>query len=211
MESKVLSAQGKELRTIELSDRVFNRKVSDGAIYYAVQAELNNRRVGTAKVKTRGEVVGSRKKPWRQKGTGRARVGTRQNPVWVGGGVAFGPQPRSYSVRMPRKQKRAAMMSVLSMKMQEGMVTVVEDFRIDSGKTRELVSVMKNLVPEERTMLLLPDEDSVMVKRAARNVPWLKHASYKRMSVKELFYSRRIVITESAAKGLGRMYDEPEV
>jgi large subunit ribosomal protein L4 len=208
MQAKVLSTEGKELRTIEVSDRVFNRTISEGAIYYAVQAELNNRRVGTAKAKTRGEVVGSRKKPWRQKGTGRARVGSRQNPVWVGGGVAFGPQPRSYSVRIPRKQKRAGMMSVLSMKMQEGVVTVVEDFNVESGKTRDLVRVLKNLVPEERTMLLLPDADSHLVKRAARNVPWLQYASYNRMSAKELFYSRHIVVTESAATALGELYGE---
>lgn len=207
MDAKVLSTQGKELRTIQLSDRVFNRRVSEGAIYYAVQAELANRRVGTAKAKTRGEVVGSRKKPWRQKGTGRARVGTRQNPIWVGGGVAFGPQPRSYHVSIPRKQKRNALFSVLSMKAQEGSLVVVEDFDVETGKTRDLVKIMSGIVPEERTTLILPDENSVMVKRAARNIPWLGYLSFKRLSTKELFYSQRIVITESAAKGLGEMYD----
>ena len=207
MKAKVLSIEGKELRSVELSERVFNRNVSEGAIYYAVQAELANRRVGTAKTKTRGEVVGSRKKPWRQKGTGRARVGTRQNPIWVGGGVAFGPRPRSYEVRIPRKQKRAALFSVLSMKAQEGNLVVVEDFNVESGKTRDLVKIMGNLVPEERATLILPDENSELVRRAARNIPWLGYQSYKRLSTKDLFYSTRLVITESAAKNLGAMYE----
>jgi len=206
MDAKVLSVEGKELRTIELSDKVFARPVSEGSIYYAVQAELANRRVGTAKAKTRGEIVGSRKKPWRQKGTGRARVGTRQNPVWVGGGVAFGPQPRSYEMRLPRKQKRAAMFSVLSMKAAEGNLLVVEDFNVESGKTRDLVAIMKNLVPEEKATLILPDENTELLRRAVRNVPWLGYLSYKRLSAKDLFYSRWVVITESAAKSLGEMY-----
>lgn len=207
MDAKVLSVEGKELRTIELSDKVFGRPVSEGSIYYAVQAELANRRVGTAKAKTRGEVVGSRKKPWRQKGTGRARVGTRQNPVWVGGGVAFGPQPRSYEMRLPRKQKRAAMFSVLSMKAAEGNLVVVEDFNVESGKTRDLVGIMKKLIPEEKATLILADDNTELVRRAARNISWLGYLSYRRLSTKDLFYSKRLVITESAAKSLGEMYE----
>ena len=207
MNANVLSTDGKQLRTIELSDEVFGREISEGAIYHAVNAELANRRVGTAAAKTRAHVVGSRKKPWRQKGTGRARAGSRQSPIWVGGGVAFGPQPRSYRKRLPRKQKRAAMKSLLSMTAQEERLVVVEDFDVESGKTRDLVAVMKNLVPAERTVMVL-GADGKLIRRAGRNLPWLRFLAYDRLSAHELFYAKRVVMTESAAKELNEFYGE---
>src|SRR6056297_571997 len=111
MDASVLSTEGKEVRKLALSEAVFNREVSEGSIYSAIRNELANLRVGTAKTKGRSEVRGTRKKPWRQKGTGRARAGSRQSPIWVGGGIAFGPQPRDYSYKLPRKVKRAALKS----------------------------------------------------------------------------------------------------
>jgi large subunit ribosomal protein L4 len=203
----VLSKDGKELRTIELSDAVFGREVSEGAVYYAVNAELANRRVGTAAVKGRSEVVGSRKKPWRQKGTGRARAGSRQSPVWVGGGVAFGPQPRSYRQRLPRKQKRVAMKSLLSLAAQDERLLVVEDFDVESGKTRDLAAILRNLVPEERTVLVL-GEDGAMLRRAGRNIPWLRMLAFNRLSAHELFYARKVVLTEGAAQSLNEFYGD---
>ncbi|MGM0674220.1 MAG: 50S ribosomal protein L4 [Spirochaetota bacterium] len=207
MNAKVLSTEGKELRTIELADEVFGREVKEGAIYYAVNTELANRRVGTASVKTRAQVVGSRKKPWRQKGTGRARSGSRQSPIWVGGGVAFGPQSRDYRQRLPRKQKRVAMKSLLSMVAQEGRLTIVEDFDVASGKTRDLVSILKNLVSSTRTALVL-GADSAMIRRAGRNVAWLTPLAYERLSAHELFYAKQVVMTEGAAKELNEFYGE---
>jgi len=108
MDKKVLSIEGKELRSITLDDAVFNIAVSEGAIYHAIRNELANQRIGTAATKTRSEVLGTHKKPWRQKGTGRARSGSKQSPVWVGGGVAFGPRPRDYNYKLPKKVKRLA-------------------------------------------------------------------------------------------------------
>jgi len=207
MNAKVLSTDGKELRTIELSDAVFGREVSEGAVYSAVNAELANRRVGTATVKGRSDVVGSRKKPWRQKGTGRARAGSRQSPVWVGGGVAFGPQPRSYRQRLPRKQKRVAMKSLLSMIAQNDRLVVVEDFDVESGKTRDLMSILRNLVPQRRTVLVL-GEDGAMVRRAGRNIPWLRSLAFNRLSAHELFYAKTVVMTEGAAKSLNEFYGD---
>ncbi|MFP4010084.1 MAG: 50S ribosomal protein L4 [Spirochaetaceae bacterium] len=208
MNAKVLStADGSELRTIDLADAVFGREVSEGAIYNAVNAELANRRVGTAAVKTRSEVVGSGKKPWRQKGTGRARAGSRQSPIWVGGGVAFGPQPRSYRSRLPRKQKRVAMKSLLSMIVGDERLVVVEDFEVDSGKTRDMNAVMQRLVPQERTVLVLAD-DAALTRRAARNIPWLRVLSYNRLSAHELFYAHHVVMTESAVQSLNEFYGE---
>ena len=137
METKVFSIQGKELRTIELKDDVFNREVSDGSIYHAVNNELANRRVGTACTKTRGEVRYSNSKPYKQKGTGNARAGDKKSPLWVGGGTIFGPKPRDYSYTLPKKVKRLAMKSLLSLSVKEEKLAVIEDFTIESGKTRD--------------------------------------------------------------------------
>ena len=205
MDKKVLSVEGKEIRTIELSDDVFGRDVSDETIYYAVRNELANRRVGTATTRTRSEVVGSRKKPWRQKGTGRARSGTRQSPVWVGGGIAFGPRPRDYSYTIPRKQKRAAIKSLLSMKNRDDVLRIVEDFAVDSGKTRDFIRVMQHVSGGDRVVLVLKDDDP-MVKRAASNVPWIKFMSYNRLSAHELLYCKELVLMESAALSLNDFF-----
>ena len=151
MEAKVFSVKGEELRTIELEDSVFNCEISDGTIYYAINNELANMRVGTACTKDRDEVSGSTAKPWSQKGTGRARAGRKRSPLWVGGGVVFGPKPRDYSYKMPKKMKRLAMKSILSQKVLGGKFKVVEDFTIESGKTKDIAAVLKNLVPAERS------------------------------------------------------------
>ena len=209
MDTKVLSIEGKELRSITLSDAVFGRDVSDGAIYHAVRNELANARVGTAMTKTRSEVAGSHRKPWRQKGTGRARSGTYQSPVRVGGGIAFGPRPRDYSYKLPRKMKRAAMMSLLSQKLQDERLVVVEDFTIDGGKTRELSRIMTTLTAQERTVLILADDDA-MIKRAGRNIPWMIYLSYNRLRAHDLFYGQKVVMTESAAKKLNQFYGGEE-
>jgi len=206
MDTKVLSTEGKEVRSIQLSDAVFAREVSEGAIYHAIRNELANSRIGTAAAKTRGEVIGTRRKPWKQKGTGRARAGTKMSPVWVGGGVAFGPRPRDYSYRLPKKQKRAAFASILSMKASEGLLKVVEDFQVESGKTRDLVGLLKGVTGGERAVLVLKDDD-VMVKRAARNIPWLSFLTYNRLRAHDLFYGGQVVMMESAATQLGELYD----
>ena len=207
METKVLSVDGKELRTIELNDSVFACAVSDGSIYHAIRNELANARQGTSSSKTRSEVEGSHKKPWRQKGTGRARSGTRQSPVWVGGGVAFGPHPRDYSYRLPKKVKRHAIKSILSQKTAEGALKVVEDFSIETGKTRELVRIMTNLAAEKRSVLVLKDDDR-MVKRAAANIPGLTFLSYNRLCAHELFYGKTIIMMETAATKLGDFFSK---
>lgn len=205
MDKQVLSVKGKEVRKITLDDAVFAREVSDGAIYHAVRNELANMRVGTASTKTRSEVAGSHRKPWRQKGTGRARAGTYQSPVRVGGGVAFGPRPRDYSYKIPRKMKRAAMMSLLSLKNGADDLIVVEDFTVESGKTRELAAILDVLTGREKTVLILGDDDP-MVKRAGRNIPWLSLLSYNRLRAHDLFYGRKLVLTESAAQRLNEFY-----
>ncbi len=207
MDTKVLSIKGEELRTISLDDTVFGRPVSEGAIYHAIRNELANMRIGTATTKTRSEVIGTHKKPWRQKGTGRARSGTKQSPVWVGGGVAFGPRPRDYHYAIPRKMKRVAMRSILSMKLKEESLKVIEDFSIESGKTRDLAGILKNLAEAGKTVIVLKDNDP-MIKRAGRNIPGLSFLSFDRLRAHDLYYGKNILVLETAATKLGEYYHD---
>ena len=157
MEKKVYSTDGKELRTISLDDKVFGLPVNEDVIYYAITNELANKRVGTACTKTRAEVHGSNKKPYKQKGTGNARRGDKKSPITVGGGTIFGPKPRDYSYSLPKKEKRLAMKSILSLQAQSDRLTVVEDFTVESGKTKDLVKILDNFAKDERTVIILID------------------------------------------------------
>lgn len=208
MQSKVFSVQGKELKTVELSDAVFGLPVNEDVIWYAINNELANARVGTADTKTRKDVHGTNRRPYSQKGTGRARQGDVKSPLYVGGGIVFGPHPRDYSYSMPKKAKRLAMKSILSLKAQNSAMKVVEDFTVESGKTKDLVAVLKNLLPQdkaERTVIVLKDDDS-MVKRAGKNIPWLHFLSYNRLRAHDLFYGRTVLVMESAVAGLNDFY-----
>jgi large subunit ribosomal protein L4 len=205
MKAKVFSVKGEELKDITLNDAVFGREVSEGTIYYAIRNELANMRVGTACTKTRAEVKGSGAKPWGQKGTGRARSGHKRSPVWVGGGTVFGPKPRDYSYTMPKKMKRVAMKSILSLKVQEEKLKVVENFSIESGKTKELVGILGNLVSPERTVIILKDNDQ-MIKRAGKNIPWVRFLSFNRLRAHDLFYGKNILVMEGAAESLNEFY-----
>ncbi len=206
MDKKVYSKDGKELRTIELEDKVFAREVSEGSIWHAIRNELANMRQGTAKAKTRREVKGSTAKPWRQKGTGRARAGRRKSPLWRSGGVVFGPQPRDYSYKLPKKVKRLAMKSILSLKAaDDANFRVVEDFTVDSGKTRDLTAILKNFPNEGRTIVIL-GEDDVMTKRAGGNIRDLRFLTYNRLRAHDLYYGNNILMLEGAAKKLGEFY-----
>jgi large subunit ribosomal protein L4 len=206
MDRVVYSTEGKELRNVELDESVFGLPVNEDLIWYAINNELANRRQGNACTKDRGEVHGSNAKPYKQKGTGRARRGDKKSPVLVGGGVVFGPKPRDYSYAIPKKAKRQAIKSILSLKAQSDTLKIVEDFSIESGKTKELAKLLKNFGEErQRTVLILKDDDPNL-KRAAANIPWLSYLSYSRLSAHELFYGRRVLMLESAAKNLNEFY-----
>ncbi len=206
MDRKVFSIEGKELRTITLDDSVFAREVSDGSIYNAIKNELANRRVGTASTLTRSEVRGTTAKPWRQKGTGRARAGRRRSPVWVGGSIVFGPKPRDYSYTIPRKVKQLAMKSILSLKAQdETTFKIVEDFTVESGKTKDFKAILKALVNDEKTVVVLKDDDK-MIRRAGRNLPNVRFLSYNRLSAHTLFYGKNVLVLEGAASKLNEFY-----
>ena len=207
MEKKVYSTSGKELRTITLDDKVFGLPVNDDVIYYAITNELANRRVGTACTKTRAEVHGSNAKPYKQKGTGNARRGDKKSPITVGGGTIFGPKPRDFSYSIPKKEKRLAMKSILSAHAQGDRLTVVEDFTVESGKTKDLVTILKNVAKDERTVLILKDDDA-KIKQAGRNIPNLSFLAYNRLEAHTLFYGRKVIILESAVKNLSDFYAE---
>jgi large subunit ribosomal protein L4 len=208
VERKVVSLKGKELRNIELSDAVFGLPLNDDVIYYAINNELANKRLGTACTKDRGEVHGSNRRPYAQKGTGRARQGDYKSPVYVGGGTAFGPKPRDFSFVLPKKVKRLAMKTILSLKARDGSLSVVEDFTVETGKTKDFVKQIEAIASGKdaiRTVLILKDDDAA-VKRAGRNLPWLSFLSFNRLRAHDLFYGRKVIVLESAVKELNEFY-----
>jgi large subunit ribosomal protein L4 len=207
MNCTVYSKDGKELRTIELEESVFGLPINGDLIWYAINNELANKRQGNASTKDRGEVHGSNAKPYKQKGTGRARRGDKKSPVMVGGGVVFGPKPRDFSYSMPKKAKRQAIKTILSLKAQSDTLKIIEDFSIESGKTRDLAGLLGSFNPGTRTVLVLKDDDP-KIKRAAANIPWLSYLSYNRLRAHDLFYGRQVLMLETAAKNLNDFYGE---
>ena len=208
MEAKVYSVNGKEVRTVELNPDVFGIEVSNGSIYHAVNNELANRRVGTACTKTRAEVNYSNTKPFKQKGTGNARRGDKKSPIMVGGGTVFGPKPRDYSYTLPKKVKRLAMKSLLSLSVEEERLVLVEDFTSEDGKTKTLANILKNFVEDEKRTVLIMKDDDAMLRRAARNIPYLNVLSYDKLSAKELLYGKKVIMLETAAKNLNEFYGD---
>ncbi|MBQ9101929.1 MULTISPECIES: 50S ribosomal protein L4 [Treponema] len=209
MDKKVFSTDGKELRTITLDDSIFGLPVNEDVIYYAINNELANKRVGTACTKTRSEVHGSNAKPYKQKGTGHARRGDKKSPINVGGGTIFGPKPRDFGFDLPKKVKRLAMKSILSLQAQSDRLTVVEDFTVESGKTKDLLKVLNNFAKDERTVVILKDDDA-KIKQAGRNLHNVYFLSFNRLRAHDLFYGRKVILLESAAKNLSEFYKEGE-
>ncbi len=209
MERKVYSIDGKELRSVNLDDAVFGLPVNEDVIYYAINNELANKRVGTACTKTRSEVHGSNAKPYKQKGTGHARRGDKKSPINVGGGTIFGPKPRDFSFVLPKKVKRLAMKSILSLQAQSDRLTVVEDFTVESGKTKDLVKILNNFAKGERTVIILKDNDA-KIKQAGKNIKGLSFLSFNRLRAHDLFYGRKVIMLESAAANLSKFYNSEE-
>ena len=198
------SIVGEVIGEVELSDSVFQAKINDVLIYELIKAANANLRQGTHSTKGRAEVRGGGAKPWRQKGTGRARHGSIRSPQWRTGGVTFGPKPRNYRVELPQKMRREAYRALFSLKAKEGSVKIVEDFKINEGKTREIVKIRKSL-KFEKGMLLTHDEDP-LIKRAIRNIPSFNYNNVDRISGRDIFYSKTVIITESALKIINAKY-----
>ena len=198
------SIAGSVVGQVELSDDVFNAVVNDILIYELIRSANANLRHGNSSTKMRAELKGGGSRPWRQKGTGRARHGTVNSPLWRGGGVVFGPKPRDYRIDLPKTIKRRAYRSLLSLKAKEGAIKVVEDFEIAQGKTKEIAQIGKVLSVEKG--VLITDREDALLKRSIRNIPWFFLNNVKRLSGRDIFYSKTIVITESAVKYLNEKY-----
>ncbi len=200
------SIDGKVAGEIELADSVFKAKINDVLIYELIKSANANLRQGTHKTKERSDVSGGGIKPWRQKGTGRARQGSIRAPQWKGGGTVFGPRPRDYHIEMPKSIKTEAIRSLLSLKMKEGSIKVVEDFNIKDGKTKEIAKIGNSL--KIKKGILVTDTEDSLLKRAIRNIPWFIYNNAKRISSRDIFYSKTVLITVSAVNYLNSKYAE---
>jgi large subunit ribosomal protein L4 len=200
------SIDGKKVGQIELNESVFGSKINDVLIYEYIKAANANLRQGTHKTKERAEVRGGGAKPWRQKGTGRARAGTSRSPIWVGGGTVFGPRPRSYRIDLPKNIKRQALRSIFSLKVKEGFIKVIEDFDVETGKTKDMANILKSL--DVAKGVLVTSSDNSMTKRAIRNIKNVKFNNSMRISGRDIFYSKNILITESAVKYINEKFSK---
>lgn len=187
---------------IELADDVFGIKPNAHAIYLAVKAYLANQRQGTHKTKERSEVRGGGRKPWRQKGRGVARVGTTRSPIWIGGGTTFGPRPRDYTQRLPKKVKQLARKSALSSKAKEKQLLVVEDFTFEQPKTKEFVSVLNALDLNDKKILLLTGKTDINVYKSGRNIPKVSVMEASKASTYNILNSQLLVLQKSAVNEL---------
>lgn len=188
---------GAQVGELELNDNVFGIEPNKAVLYDFVKMQMANKRVGTASTKTRGLVRGGGRKPWRQKGTGRARVGSTRNPLWTGGGVVFGPHPRDYSYKLPRKVRRLAMRSALSTKVKEQSIIVVDELTFAEPKTRLMVETLKSLNAGKKTLVVIADGDANVTK-SARNIPGVKPLRVDFINVYDLLHYDTLLITKDA-------------
>ena len=200
----VLNMEGSEVGTIELSDAVFGVEVNEHLVHQAVLSQLANNRQGTQKAKTRSEVSGGGRKPWRQKGTGHARQGSIRAPQWTGGGVVFAPVPRDYSFKMNKKEKAAAMKSVLSSKVNEEKLIVVDSLDMEAPKTKEMKQILSNLKAEKA--LVVVDGDASNAILSVRNIPTARGVYNNSISVYDVLKYDTVVITKSAVKAIEEVY-----
>ena len=201
----VYNMEGKEVGTIELNDAVFGVKVNEHLVHMAVVQQLANNRQGTQKAKTRSEVSGGGRKPWRQKGTGHARQGSTRAPQWTGGGVVFAPVPRDYSFKMNKKEKRAALKSALSDKVANGKLVVVDALTFDAPKTKEFAKVMTNLNVNDKALVVLNDNDANVV-LSAKNIPTVKTGLTNTINVYDVVNAKTLVLTQDAVKTIEEVY-----
>ena len=202
---KVYSQMGAEVSTMELDESVFGAEYRQALIHQVVVAQLNNKRQGTKSTLTRTEVRGGGIKPWRQKGTGRARQGSIRSPQWTGGGVVFAPKPRDFSQKINKTAKRVALVSALSAKLSDGNMIVVDKIQLENAKTKEMAAVMKALGVEKRALLVVTDEDAAVV-RAARNIPDVTTIASELINVYDVVANEKFIATQAAVKKIEEAY-----
>ena len=203
-EVSVLNMEGSEVGKMKLNDAIFGVEINEHLVHQAVVTQLANDRQGTQKAKTRSEVRGGGRKPWRQKGTGHARQGSIRAPQWTGGGVVFAPTPRDYSKKMNKKEKRIALKSVLTSRVNDGKFIVVDELKFDEPKTKEFAKVMENL-KAEKALVVINDNDTNVVKSAA-NIPTVKTASTNTINVYDILKYDTVIVTQDAVKTIEEVY-----
>ena len=201
----VVDMTGKEVGSIELSDKVFGAEINGALLHTAVRTYLMNQRQGTQSTLTRSEVSGGGKKPWKQKGTGRARQGSTRSPQWVHGGIALGPKPRSYRLTMNKKARRAAMFSAFSSKVAAGEMIVVNSIAATEYKTKTMTAMLEALKAGKRALIVLPEVDNVVVKSCA-NIPGVKTAVCNALSVYDILNCDTFIVAEAAVKKIEEVY-----
>lgn len=201
----VLNVSGQNVGEIELKDSIFNIEVNEHVLYEAVKCQLANKRQGTQSAKTRAEVRGGGRKPWRQKGTGRARQGSIRSVQWVGGGVAFAPKPRDYSYSLPKKVRRLAMKSALSSKVQDKEIIVLDALSLEAPKTKEIVNLFKNVNAAKKTLVVTAEND-VNVVKSVRNIEGANVAHVSTLNVYDILNCDSFIITTDAVKKVEEVY-----
>ena len=194
----VFNMEGNEVGTMELNDAIFGAKVNEHLVHLAVVSQLANKRQGTQKAKTRSEVSGGGRKPWRQKGTGHARQGSTRAPQWTGGGMVFAPVPRDYTIRLNKKEKRAALKSVLTSKVQENKFIVVDELKFDEIKTKTMKNVLANLKADKALVILNDNDQNVVL--SARNIEGVQTALTNTINVFDLLKHNTVVVTKAAVE-----------
>ena len=200
----VFNMEGKEVGTIELNDAVFGVEVNAHLVHMAVVQQLANNRQGTQKAKTRAEVSGGGRKPWRQKGTGHARQGSTRSPQWTGGGVVFAPAPRDYSFKINKKEKRAALKSALSSKVQESKIIVIDELAFDTIKTKNFVNVMNNLNVNKGLVVVADNDTNVVM--SAKNIPTINTTLVNTLNVYDVVKANTLVLTKEAIAKIEEVY-----
>jgi large subunit ribosomal protein L4 len=200
----VFNMEGIEVGTMELNDAVFGVEVNEHLLHLAVVAQLANKRQGTQKAKTRAEVSGGGRKPWRQKGTGHARQGSTRAPQWTGGGVVFAPTPRDYTIRLNKKEKRAALKSALTSRVQNGQFVVVDELKFEEIKTKNFKAVMNNLKVSKALVVLNENDQNTVL--SARNIPEVKTALVNTINVYDILKYNTVVATKAAVASIEEVY-----
>ena len=200
----VYNMEGKEVGTMELNDAVFGVEVNEHLVHLAVVAQLANKRQGTQKAKTRSEVSGGGRKPWRQKGTGHARQGSTRAPRWTGGGVVFAPTPRDYSIRLNKKEKRAALKSALTSRVNDNKFVVVDELKFEEIKTKNFKNVMNNLNVSKALVVLAENDQNVVL--SARNIPEVRTSLVNTLSVYDVLKYNTVVATKAAVASIEEVY-----
>ncbi len=201
MKVDVVNTKGEKVSTVELPPEIFEAPIKTELMHQALTRQMANARLGTHKTKTRGEVSGGGRKPWRQKGTGRARQGSTRAAQWVGGGKVHTPRPRDYSVEMPRKMRRAALRSALSEKASHSAIVILDELKLEQAKTREMAAILQALVGEQSALILLPEADE-QVERSVRNLPEAKTLRASYLNIRDLLGFERIILPLGALQAI---------